>query len=113
MAQQIPVAVAAEEGYVTYSGVTLGAPGSQDTLVNLAVVKVEELTGGTVLDEPGQAEMLVDAAGKVYEVEIAALKPPQGPTRKYVLIGRLVRDGTAPPSEPPAEETSEETPEHH
>jgi hypothetical protein len=93
MAEQLPVATAGE-GTLTYGGVTVGSPGSEDSLVLLCDVNLESAARGAVLDAPGQGEVLINAAGKIYKVEVAALKPPQGPLRKFVFIGRYARDAT-------------------
>ena len=66
----------------------MGALGSDASLVNLGVVTVEPLTGGSVLGEAGDPEMVLDLDGQRYKVEVALVRAPQGPARKFVLIGR-------------------------
>jgi hypothetical protein len=69
---------------VQWNGVSLGAPGSDDSAVQLAELPMDEVCGGPVTTTSG--EMTCDVGGVTYEVLPAILHD----TRKFVFVGRRV-----------------------
>jgi hypothetical protein len=98
--QPLPIATALEDGTLLYGGVEVGEPCTDAQFVKLYVVNLEselDELGAKVLDQPGETgEILLslggpDSAGTwVYDCYITLLRPPEGPIRKYVVMGRLV-----------------------